>query len=141
MLFRYLQFHPLVFLVKLYIELHMADLITKLVRSSAQINPPMDSLDRSTSSKFIKLWPFKYIYDKKPSNPESSALECYGLVAESRHRCARPMPLASARTRARARPNPASPLGSGSVSTLADSFRRVPRDLVVVFPFLLTDLI
>jgi hypothetical protein len=51
------------------------------------------------------------------------------------------MPLASAKTRARARPNPASPLRNGSVSTLADSFRRVPRDLVVVFPFLLTDLI
>jgi hypothetical protein len=66
---------------------------------------------------------------------------CYGLVAEGRHRCARPMPLTSARTRARARPNPASPLGSGFVSTLADFSRRVPRDLVVVFPFFLINLI
>jgi hypothetical protein len=65
----------------------------------------------------------------------------YGLVAEGRHRCARPMPLTFARTRARARPNPASPLRSGSVSILADSFRRVPRDLIVVFPFFFTDLI
>jgi hypothetical protein len=64
-----------------------------------------------------------------------SLVTCYGLVAEGRHRCARPMPLASARTRAQARPNPASPLGNGSVFTLANPFRRVPRDFIVVFPF------
>jgi hypothetical protein len=40
-----------------------------------------------------------------------------------------------------ARPNPANPLGSGSVSILANSFRRVPRDLIIVFPFFLIDLI
>jgi hypothetical protein len=63
--------------------------------------------------------------------------KCYGLVAEGRHRCARPMPLASARTSARARPNPVNPLGNGSVSILADFFRRVPRDFVVFFLFFL----
>jgi hypothetical protein len=31
---RYVQFHPLVYIIKLYIEMNMADLITKVVRAS-----------------------------------------------------------------------------------------------------------
>jgi hypothetical protein len=91
----------------------------------------------------IPITSFRNLFQKKMESVLYAAMQtrCYGLVAEGRHHCARPMPLASARTRARARPNPASPLGSGSVSTLADSFRRVPRDLVVIFPFFFTNLI
>jgi hypothetical protein len=89
-------------------------------------------------NKFVTVKPDRILAEIKAKLPayfHDLIKACYGLVAEGRHRCARPMPLASTRTRARARPKPASPLRNGSVFILADSFRRVPRDLVVVFPF------
>ncbi|KAI4596200.1 hypothetical protein KJ359_005707 [Pestalotiopsis sp. 9143b] len=46
----YIQFHPLVYLLKLHIELNMADLIAKVVRASNPLNNHQDVTDNTTSS-------------------------------------------------------------------------------------------
>ncbi|KAF7563997.1 hypothetical protein G7046_g121 [Stylonectria norvegica] len=46
----YLQFHPLAYLVKLHIEMNMADLITKVVKASSATGYPDYSNERSRSA-------------------------------------------------------------------------------------------
>lgn len=46
----YLQFHPLAYLVKLHIEMNMADLITKVVKASNPAGYPDYSNSRSRSN-------------------------------------------------------------------------------------------
>ncbi|ETS86718.1 hypothetical protein PFICI_00546 [Pestalotiopsis fici W106-1] len=46
----YIQFHPLVYLLKLHIELNMADLIAKVVRASNPMNNALDITDNTISS-------------------------------------------------------------------------------------------
>lgn len=48
--YSYIQFHPLVYLLKLHIELNMADLIAKVVRASNPLNNHQDVTDNTTSS-------------------------------------------------------------------------------------------
>lgn len=47
----YLQFHPLAYLVKLHIEMNMADLITKVVKASNPSGYPDYSNSRSRSNQ------------------------------------------------------------------------------------------
>ncbi|KAI0003440.1 hypothetical protein F4779DRAFT_602113 [Xylariaceae sp. FL0662B] len=66
----YLQFHPVAYLLKLVIEMNMADLIVKVVRAANPLSHPTPRTDsRHTNRTSINFSPFQNRLSRNPDGP------------------------------------------------------------------------